>query len=42
MKESIKSTLSLVCICAVVAVLLAFTNALTAPIIDKNQSAAAN
>lgn len=42
MKESIKSTLSLVCICAVVAVLLAFTNALTAPIIEKNQSAAAN
>ena len=42
MKKSIKSTLVLVCICAAVSVLLAFTNALTAPIIEKQQSDAAN
>lgn len=42
MMKYIKSTLSLTIICAVVAVLLAGANMLTAPIIEKNQSAAAN
>ena len=42
MKKSIVSTIVLVSICAVMAVLLALTNAITAPIIEKNQSAAAN
>ena len=42
MKRSVKSILVLVCICAVMALLLALTNALTAPIIEKNQNAAAN
>ena len=42
MKKSIKSTLVLVGICAIMAVLLAVTNAITAPIIEKNQAAAAN
>ena len=42
MKKSVVSTLVLVCICAVMAVLLALTNAITAPIIKKNQDAAAN
>ncbi len=42
MKKSIVSTLVLVSICAVMAVLLALTNAITAPIIKKNQDAAAN
>lgn len=42
MKNSVKSTLVLVCICAVMALMLAVTNAITAPIIEKNQSAAAN
>ncbi len=42
MKKSIQSLLALVCICAVVTVALALTNALTAPIIDKNESASAN
>ncbi len=42
MKKAIKSTVVLVGICAVMAVLLALTNALTAPIIAQNQSAAAN
>lgn len=42
MKKSIKSTLVLVSICAVMAVLLALTNAITAPTIQKNQEAAAN
>ena len=42
MKKSIVNTLVLVCICAVMAVLLALTNAITAPIIKKNQDAAAN
>ncbi len=41
MKKSIVSTLVLVCICAVMAVLLAITNQITAPIIQKNQDAAA-
>ena len=42
MKKSIQSTLVLVCICAAVSLMLAVTNAITAPIIEKNQSAAAN
>lgn len=42
MKKSIKSTLVLVCICAAVSVMMALTNALTAPIIEKQQSDAAN
>lgn len=42
MKQSVKSTLVLVCICAVMALMMAITNAITAPIIEKNQSAAAN
>ena len=42
MKKAIKSTVVLVAICAVMAILLAVTNALTAPIIAENQNAAAN
>ena len=42
MKKSIQSTLVLVCICAVISLILAATNAITAPIIAKNQSAAAS
>lgn len=42
MNKSVKSTLVLVCICAVISVLLAITNTVTAPIIEKNQAAAAN
>ena len=42
MKKAIKSTVVLVGICAVMAILLAVTNALTAPIIAENQNAAAN
>ena len=42
MKKSIKSIVVLVSICALMAVLLALTNALTAPIIAQNQNAAAN
>ena len=42
MKKAVKSTLVLVGICAIMAVLLALTNAITAPIIQKNQDAAAN
>lgn len=42
MKKSIRSTLVLVCICAAVSVMMALTNALTAPIIEKQQSDAAN
>ena len=42
MKKSVMSTLVLVSICAVMAVLLALTNAITAPVIKKNQEAAAN
>ena len=42
MKQAVKSTLVLVCICAVMAVMMALTNALTAPIIEKNQASAAN
>ena len=42
MNRSIKSILVLVCICAVTSLLMALTNELTAPIIEKNESAAAN
>lgn len=42
MKKSLKSTLTLVCICSVIAIALAFTNYITAPIIEKNENAAAN
>ena len=42
MKQSLKSTVVLVCICAVMAVMLALTNAITAPVIAKNQASAAN
>ena len=42
MNKSVKSTLVLFCICAVIAALLAATNAITAPIIAENQAAAAN
>ena len=42
MKKSVQSTLVLVAICAVMAVLLALTNSITAPIIKQNQDKAAN
>ena len=42
MKKSVVSTLVLVCICAVMAILLAITNAITAPTIKANQDKAAN
>lgn len=42
MKKSIKSVLTLTCICAVMALLLALTNFVTAPIIADRQNAAAN
>ncbi|MBQ9132418.1 MAG: FMN-binding protein [Clostridia bacterium] len=42
MKKSIKSILVLVCICATVSVLLALTNAITAPIIERNEQQNAN
>ena len=42
MKKSVKSTLVLVVICAVTAILLALTNAITAPTIQANQDKAAN
>ena len=42
MKKSIQSTLVLVCICAVMAVLLAITNAITYPTIKANEDKAAN
>ena len=42
MKKYLKSIISLTVICAVVAALLAATNKLTAPIIEKNAGAAAN
>lgn len=41
MKKSVQSTLVLVAICAVMAILLALTNSITAPIIKENQEAAA-
>ena len=42
MKRSVTSTLVLFAICAVMAILLALTNSITAPIIKQNQDAAAN
>lgn len=42
MKKSLHSTLVLVCICAAVSLILAVTNAVSAPIIKENQAAAAN
>lgn len=42
MKEYIKSIISLTVICAVVVALLALTNSVTGPIIEKNQASAAN
>lgn len=42
MKNHLKSIASLTVICIIVAALLAVTNSVTAPIIEKNQSAAAN
>ena len=42
MKQHIRSVLTLVCICAAVALMLAVTNYFTAPIIEQNQNAAAN
>lgn len=42
MIKNLKSIITLVCICAVMALALAVTNFITAPIIEKNQAAAAN
>ena len=42
MKKSVQSTLVLVAICAVMAILLAVTNAITAPIIQEKMEQAAN
>lgn len=42
MKTNVKNLSVFVCICAVITVLLALTNAITAPIIEKNQQASAN
>ena len=42
MKKSVRSTLTLLCICAVMALMIAITNSITAPIIANNQAAAAN
>ena len=42
MKKSVVSTLVLVCICAVMAILLAVTNMITAPIIQEKMEQAAN
>ena len=42
MKQNIKSVVILVAICGVMALLLAATNTITAPIIEKNAAAAAN
>ena len=42
MKKQIRSILSLFVICLVTALVLAFTNSLTAPLIEKAQNAAAN
>ena len=42
MKKSILSTIVLVAICSVMAILLAITNQITAPVIEANQNAAAN
>lgn len=42
MKKHIKSIFALTVICGVVAILLAITNSITAPIIEKNEASAAN
>lgn len=42
MKQNVKSVVILVAICGVMALLLAGTNTITAPIIEKNSAAAAN
>jgi electron transport complex protein RnfG len=42
MKNNIKNLSVFVCICTVITLLLALTNSLTAPIIEKNQNKAAN
>ena len=42
MRKSVRSTLTLLCICAVMALMIAITNSITAPIIANNQAAAAN
>ena len=42
MNKSLKSIVVLVCICATISVLLAFTNSITEPIIQQNQAEAAN
>ena len=42
MKKQLNSVISLLAICAVVAVLMALTNYVTAPFIQKNEDAAAN
>ena len=42
MKQNLKNLLVFVCICAVITLLLATTNFITAPIIEKNQNASAN
>ena len=42
MLKSIKNISVFVCICAVITLLLAVTNSVTAPIIEKNQAASAN
>lgn len=42
MMKSVKSVVTLLCICAVMAVMMAITNAITAPIIAQNQAAAQN
>ncbi len=42
MKQHLKSVLALTVICAVTALLMAATNAITAPIIEANEAAAAN
>ena len=42
MRKNMKNILVLVCICATVAVLLAVTNAFTAPIIEQNERRNAN
>ncbi len=42
MKKYIKNLAVFVCICTVITLLLAVTNSVTAPVIEKNQNAAAN
>ncbi len=42
MKSSLKSVISLTLICAVLAVILAVTNGITAPVIEENERKAAN